>query len=623
MRNFFLRNKKIKNVLFVALGLVVVFFISLSSFALAYNDKTYPNVYLADKNLGGFSKNDLGQFLKAEIEKTNSGFEIRFDEKGWTITPNDIDLNYNLEKSTENIYAIGRRPSFFKSIIEQTKALFNRANSALVFDYNQEKLENFLAKVKEEIEVPETDAGLIYKKNEWVLNPEKEGKRIEREKLKKDIDKNFSNLRNEPVLIVTYVSEPKIKSEQVLGLKGQLEQKTANSIVLKFSSQKFELEKEKLASWVEFYEEGKSVNFRLKDEKIKAYVAALSKEINQEPKDARLKMESDKVTVFQDSQDGYTLNQEKTAEDIKNAFTNEIAEINLAVETISPAVSMDKINSVGLKEIIGRGKTSFKGSPPNRIHNIKNGVSILNGSLIKPGEEFSVVQTLGQVDDTTGFLPELVIKENRTTPEFGGGLCQVSTTLFRAMLNAGLKITERQNHSYRVSYYEPPVGLDATVYLPKPDLKFLNDTPGYILVQGYVEGNNLIFELYGAKDGRTSKIDGPYASDFVDPPPPIYAETDTLSAGEKKQIEKPHQGATAVAYYTVWDKDGKEMFKQTFKSKYKAWPARFLVGTGTPVPVPEPTPSEKPVPAASETSSPTLTPSPSETSTPSSSPTSS
>jgi vancomycin resistance protein YoaR len=167
-------------------------------------------------------------------------------------------------------------------------------------------------------------------------------------------------------------------------------------------------------------------------------------------------------------------------------------------------------------------------------------------------------------------------------------LCQVSTTLFRSVLAAGLRVTERQNHSYRVSYYEPPVGLDATIYLPKPDFKFFNDTGRHILVQGQVIGNRVIFELWGTKDGRTSTVSDPIVTNILPPPPEVRVETDTLFRGEIKQTEKPHEGATAVAYYTVM-KDGKVLHKQTFKSVYKPWAAKFLVGTKEP-PAPPPAP---------------------------------
>jgi vancomycin resistance protein YoaR len=250
----------------------------------------------------------------------------------------------------------------------------------------------------------------------------------------------------------------------------------------------------------------------------------------------------------------------------------------LTLKVQDPVVDENSLDALGIKEIIGRGETSFAGSPANRIHNIKTGLSFLQSALLKPGEEFSTVKKLGAVDNTTGYLPELVIKENRTTPEYGGGLCQVSTTLFRAVLKAGLKVTERQNHSYRVSYYEPPVGLDATIYLPRPDFKFLNDTPGHILVQGQVIGNRIIFELWGTSDGRTSVVTDPIITNIKPPPPEIRTETDTLPLGEVKQIEKPHEGATAIAYYTV-TRNGQVINKQTFKSIYKPWAARFLVGT--------------------------------------------
>jgi vancomycin resistance protein YoaR len=170
-------------------------------------------------------------------------------------------------------------------------------------------------------------------------------------------------------------------------------------------------------------------------------------------------------------------------------------------------------------------------------------------------------------------------------PDFGGGLCQVSTTLFRAVMNAGLKVTARQNHSYRVSYYEPPVGEDATIFLPGPDFRFLNDTPASILIIGQIQGNSISFDLWGTKDGRSVTITDPIVTNVKDPGDPIYADTDTLPKGTQKQIEKAHQGATAVVTYTV-SRDSKVINQQTIRSVYKPWPARFLVGTHEDIPPP-------------------------------------
>ena len=239
---------------------------------------------------------------------------------------------------------------------------------------------------------------------------------------------------------------------------------------------------------------------------------------------------------------------------------------------------------LGIIELIGTATTPLTGSPQNRRYNIANGAKFLTGILIPPNEEFSTLKSLGTIDNSTGYLPELVIKGDRTIPEFGGGLCQVSTTLFRATLNAGLPITARQNHSYRVSYYEKDAagntigpGLDATIYNPAPDFRFKNDTGHTVLIEGYVEGDLITFNFYGTRDGRSSAIDGPHLLSSSPAGEPIYAETDTLEPGVTKQIERAHAGGSATATYTVTYPDGSEN-KQVFESYYRPWPARYLVG---------------------------------------------
>lgn len=137
----------------------------------------------------------------------------------------------------------------------------------------------------------------------------------------------------------------------------------------------------------------------------------------------------------------------------------------------------------------------------------------MTGVIVEPGETFSFNKYLGEVDGEHGFLPELVIKKSGTVPEFGGGLCQVSSTAFRAAMDAGLPITERRNHAYAVQYYAPQ-GTDATIYPGVVDLKFTNDTPGSILVWPYEkDANTLIFDFYGTKDGRQVILEKPVQYD--------------------------------------------------------------------------------------------------------------
>ena len=249
---------------------------------------------------------------------------------------------------------------------------------------------------------------------------------------------------------------------------------------------------------------------KLDDELLKQSIADLAEKANKDPIDARLKIIDGKVSVFSLSEKGLSLDEDKSAEKIVSYLKNNEKSdfIDLPYNEIEPTIVTSATDDMKIDTLIGEGRSNFRGSPKNRIFNIKVATERFDGILIKPGEDFSFVQILGEVDGEHGYLPELVIKKDKTEPEFGGGICQVSTTAFRAAIYSGLKITARQNHAYPVAYYNPQ-GMDSTIYIPRPDLRFKNDTPNYILIQTKIEGTELIFQFYGTSDGRKTKVIGP------------------------------------------------------------------------------------------------------------------
>jgi len=288
----------------------------------------------------------------------------------------------------------------------------------------------------------------------------------------------------------------------------------------------------------------------LNDDAIKSYIDDLARKVNRDPIDAKFQIEDGKVAIFSEPQNGITLDTEKSVETIKSALKSKGIKSSLTIElpfvAEKPSIGYEDANNMGINSLVGEGTSNFKGSPKNRIHNIGVATSRFNGVLIKPGEEFSFVKNLGEVDAEHGYLPELVIKHDKTEPEFGGGICQVSTTAFRAAIYSGLKITARRNHAYPVSYYNPQ-GMDSTVYIPNPDLRFINNTPGYILIQTIIDGTILKFQFYGTDDGRQITIDGP------------------------KVLEKKSDGSMKTTFtQNVLDKDGKEIIKDIFNSAYNS-----------------------------------------------------
>ena len=317
----------------------------------------------------------------------------------------------------------------------------------------------------------------------------------------------------------------------------------------------------------------------------------LSEIIDLPAEDALFNFEEGRVKLFKLSKNGLKLNKEKTREEILNFFDpvakngsvkTESRLIALPVEKLQSEISTEKANNFGIKELIGEGKSKFSGSIAGRIHNIELAASRLNGRLIAPGSEVSFNNALGDVSAATGFQPAYVIKDGRTVLGDGGGVCQGSTTLFRAALNSGLPISERHAHSYRVSYYEQdsPPGLDATVFAPSVDLKFKNDTPGHILIQVKVDKSvpSLTFSLYGTSDGRIAEISKPVILSSVPPPPDLYQDDPTLPAGTVKQVDWKAWGAKVNFNYKV-TRDGIELFKNAFFSNFQPWQAVFLRGT--------------------------------------------
>jgi vancomycin resistance protein YoaR len=254
----------------------------------------------------------------------------------------------------------------------------------------------------------------------------------------------------------------------------------------------------------------------------------------------------------------------------------------MPVNVVKPEITNENVNSLGITDLIGEGTSLFYHSIENRIYNIQLAANRLNGLLIAPGEVFSFDKALGDVSSFTGYKQAYVIENGKTVLGDGGGVCQVSTTLFRAALHAGLPIVERNPHAYRVGYYEEDSGpgIDAAVYVPSVDLKFRNDTGHSILIQAFADTQNLrlTFDLYGTKDNRVVTIGDPVVSSQTPAPATLYQDDPTLPKGEVKQVDFAADGANVYFTRTV-SKDGKVVIADKFISNYRPWQAVYLRGT--------------------------------------------
>jgi len=329
-------------------------------------------------------------------------------------------------------------------------------------------------------------------------------------------------------------------------------------------------------------------SYKLSTAKLNEKLDPIYESINKQPVEAVFNFQDGRVTEFKSSEKGREVDKEKlfsqVSEKGKSSSTSnqKIINIEIPVKTLKPNLTTDKVNEMGITELIGTGTSTFKGSIENRVYNLSLAAGRLNGVLVKPGEEFSFNKTIGDVSSLTGYKQAYVIQNGRTVLGDGGGVCQVSTTFFRAILNAGLPITERNQHAYRVSYYEQDSapGVDAAIYTPNVDLRFKNDTDNHILIQTVLDPSEqrLTFMLYGTNDGRVATLTEPVISNQSPAPEPKFEDDPNLPRGVVKQVDFAAPGARASFTRTI-TRDGKILAQDTFTSNYRPWQAVFLRGT--------------------------------------------
>lgn len=602
-RQFFHDMKTVIRAAGVAVGLCLL----LAGYTLAYGNRILPHVHAGTVDLGGMTIGQAREKLEAFIAASQDrGVAVRVDGDTEQIHFENLGFRLDSTVTAQEAFAVGRRGEWYARIGERLAAPFARPHAMPAIQIDRESVEHEIEALAELIDHPRKDIRLdIRGARVTVLTDTRPGKVIDREKASRAVTDALERLDFSEIPVALADDVPSVDLAHATAAKVQAERMMALSLTLTYDGKRFAVSREEIGSWILSGYRGDELIPTPNERLISQYVTTLAAQINVTARQPVLRFENGKVTEFIPPASGHALEENATVRMIVDALnariTGPVRAVALALPVKTTVASPDSaMSTVGITELVGAATTSLVGSPRNRISNIINGVKFLTGIIIRPGEEFSTVGALGTIDNTTGYLPELVIKGTVTAPEFGGGLCQVSTTLFRAVLNAGLPVTARSNHAYRVSYYEKDgngafigPGLDATIYQPEPDFRFRNDTSNPVLIYGYVRGTQVTFELYGTRDGRTARIDGPHILSETPSGDPIMTETDTLPQGVTKQTETAHPGGSAIATYTIAYPDGRTQTQQ-FRSYYRRWPARFLVGTGAALASPTPSPKTAP-----------------------------
>ena len=573
-----------KYLLRVIIGLAVFLLIILAgafAYVAAYSGKVYPNSSIAGVSVAGKNPQEaftvLSKYVSVPPEIT-----LNYQDQIFKIKSSDIKLSYDLSASVQNAYEFTRGGDIFNDFEKRIKLFFYPNNFNLVTSFDEDMLKKIVSIIAGQISIDSVDPSVSKVNGSILVNKGSAGKEVNQDKLISAIINNLAQNRKEGITVPVEDVDNTLNDTEAKDYASRAEKFFGKNISLKFEYDSVVLQDSaifKLLNPKGGYD-GEAIEDTLK---------TVAKTFERDPQNPKFVFENGKVTEFEPALDGIKIDTGqfetqliRKLEDLEVSEEKSI-ELNVPTNKTPPEITTDKVNNLGINELIGRGTSTYYHSIPGRVHNISLATSRINGTLVKPGDSFSFNTALGDVSAFTGYQQAYIISGGKTILGDGGGVCQVSSTLFRALLNSGLPITERQAHAYRVSYYEQgsSPGLDATVYSPSPDLKFVNDTPGYILIEATADTKNysLVFEIYGTSDGRVASITKPVVTGVVAPPEDLYQDDPSLPSGTIKQIDYKAWGAKVTFNYVV-TRDGQEIINKTFLSNYKPWQAVYLRGTG-------------------------------------------
>ncbi len=598
--------------LWITITIFLVCFLMIGIFLVAqaytYRYKIWPGVKVGSLDLGGKSVKQAEVLLQAEVDLlAQDGLKVVYQQKVYSLRPVVVlEENgqayelwiYDVAKSARAAYAYGRKGGWLERWSRRLAAEIKGVKVIPFFKFNESKTGELLKAHFDKYEHPPQTADVEWTRSGYIIKPGKDGYVFDYNQAIVKINEALEEFnQDKPIGLKLRHVLPSLNKGEIAGRLQLLEERlnltpikieiepyneAADKTVGKTKPLVWLITKKRLAEWLQIKKdkENNELYIGLRRRSVEKYLRQKAKKIERPAINAKFVVKNGRVIEWQSAQDGFKLDIDKTFNNLERIIRlNQKKAVKAFWKVERAKITNENVNNLGIKDLLGRGESDFSGSPRNRRHNIKIGADSLNGLLIKPDEEFSLLKALGKIDAESGYLPELVIKEGRTIPEYGGGLCQIGTTLFRAVINAGLPITQRRNHSYRVSYYEP-AGTDATIYDPWPDFKFINDTGHYLLLQTKLKKNKAIFEFWGSSDGRSVSTTTPVIYNIVKPGAPEYIETTDLPPGTKKLVEHAHNGADA--YFKreiVWPPAAdKKPVEETWRSHYIPWKEKWLVG---------------------------------------------
>ena len=495
-------------IVFTIVAIVLVCFIFSVIFALINqaNNRIISNISAMGVDISNLTMDEAKQKLQEKIqERLETDIVLKHNDEDYILTPSQFDFSYDIDKTLEKAYMVGRNGNIFENNYEILYQKKHKKDFEMDVSYNEDLLKNI---------IPQLNSGF------------------------KDGIKEPSYEVDGSKLIITSGQDGSIvKYEELKSL-----------ILEKMEDENFNTDSIDIP-----VETGKADEID---------IDSIHKEIYKEAVNASYSTNPYKITASSNGID-FAI----SIDEAKAMLKTKKSEYTIPLKVIYPSVTTDSIGAEAFPDLLSSYTTSYATSNSNRSNNIALAASKLDGTVIMPGETFSYNETIGKRTVSAGFKEAGAYSNGQVVTEVGGGICQVSSTLYNAVLRVNLEIVSRKNHNFQVSYV--PIGTDATVSWQQPDFKFKNNRNYAIRIKATTSNKKITIQVYGLKQADDYEVEIQSERTGTIQYKTTYTTDSSLRKGQSKVIQKGSNGATSITY-KILKRNGEVVSKEVIsRDKYQ------------------------------------------------------
>ncbi len=547
----------------------------------------YPGAIVGGVDLSDMTREQGEATLRASFASLERhAVTYAFDNREWEIGLAELGISIDYTAMLNAAWALGRDDG----VVRRYAILLDQApdwHAPIAIVRDDAAIDAVFTSIAGEIDTPMRNARLIRRGGEIDVLADVTGARLDTDAALADTVASVTTGKTARLGVRTVPVPPEVTTADLEGAKEDAIVLIGTPITVRSGDRAWEIGTEQLTAALVIPKGGKA---SLDPARLDVVLNQIAEETYVGPTNAVLGWGDGGLQAVQNDISGSDVDRATLeSEIVAAAATVDERNVSLPMAPVPAEIRADNLPELGIVGLIASGSSSFAGSSPVRAENVKAAARNVSAALVRPGATFSFNDALGAISLENGYVEGKIIQGDWTASDLGGGVCQVSTTVFRAAFYAGFRFEEWNYHTWRLAFYEAdgsPPGLDAAIYQPNTpdewelDLVFTNPFDAWMLLQMVVDGETVTAQLYGASSPYTVEVGAPVIGPPVAPGPPVTKVKPELPPGTRNKANTASPGYTVQVSRRVLE-PGAVVSEGVFESIYQPQPEVWEVGPGT------------------------------------------